>query len=208
MSGRDKSAENALKANTATQDQITAQNQAVAQGQIAKSDIRMASADALKSPVLTYLQNAVTDPTKTMQVAASPLSNITRASASAKQNIMDSVPEGAARDAALAQAAADAPAQKAAVLNDTFLGSLQTILGAGDGETATALQQAAVAANFGNSATSSNQVAMGGSSTLMNAAQQRKAATMGALGQVAGMAGSFATAGMLSNGGGSKGTGK
>jgi len=181
MGGRDKNAER-------RNEQLAQSQQSFAERLANEASARTAKMDTLQAPGLNFAKMAVDDPTKTMQVAMSPLSNVTRSQAAAKQNIFDSVPEGAARDFALSGVARDAPAQKAEVLNNTWLQNLQMLLAAGGEQGNFGLQQYGASTRYGEGANASNSVAM-------NAATQRKAATMGALGQAAGMAGQMAAGG-------------
>lgn len=177
MSGRDKAAER-------RQDQLAQQQMNIMQQQVDQSNQRTARMDALQKPYIDYTTAATKDPLKLMRSTMGGLFDIDRQTKQQQQSIFDMVPEGAARDTALAQVAAGAPAARTAVLNNEFMQALSGLAALGGNQGEFGLQQLGAGLRAGEGAAQTNNA-------MMQAAAQRKAATMGAIGQAAGLAGSI-----------------
>jgi hypothetical protein len=183
MSGRDKSAENAQK-------QMAQQQQAIATEQNAQAKINAQEMKTLQQPAIDFSLGLVSnDPTKRIQAASPMLSQIAKGQQASQQGILESVPEGPARDYMLASMRRDAPSQQYQTLNDLFFKGMDTLTGIGTERGNYGLQQQGASARFYEGAQSAQN-------NLSQQAAQRKAATMGAIRAAAGVAGDIATGGM------------
>lgn len=194
MSGRDKTAE--------TQSRAIADKQfALMKEQTDAANQRAAKMDSFQQPMVDFYKGLQSsDPTTRLIAGSIPLGNITQSQRAAEGNIFESVPEGPARDFALSQAKRQGAGEKASTLNDLFLKSLSGLAGIGSEQGQFGLQQLGAGARFGEASAAGNQA-------LSQQAVQRKSATLGAVGQLAGIAGGLATGGMFgggASGGGSK----
>lgn len=177
MSGRDKSAER-------RQEQLAQEQAAQAKAQLEASNARMAKMDTLQAPATSFYSGVASgDPLKALTAMAVPLSNLEASTKAATQGVFDTVAEGPARDYALSKISRDAPAAKGALMNQAFMESLGKLFGMGTESGQTGMQQLGAGSRFQEAEANTN-------TGLMDAAAKRKAATMGAIGQLAGMAGS------------------
>lgn len=133
------------------------------------------------------------DKSATMTAAAPAISEITRSNESAKANIMNTLPPGAARDVALAQQVRQAPSQVSQFINSNYLASKDKLANIGSGLGAFSLQQLGGGLRAGEDASNNRNSVLGQQ-------QAGKAATLGFIGSLAGAAGGAVTGG-LSKGG-------
>lgn len=148
--------------------------------------------NALQAPQISQLLRFASGTKEdVMNYAAPQLAEITAANEAQRKAIMESLPPGPVRDAALAQVARDKPAQTANLFNkvsttmsDTALDKLTNI---GQGLGSFSLQELGASSRFGeaSSATRNN---------VMQADAAGKQATMGFLGGLAGAGGAVAGA--------------
>lgn len=183
MSGRDKQAEQ-------SQRQLAQLQANQANEQLNFSRQRVDRMDSMQKPAIQFAQDIVSgDQTAFNRALSIPMSQLKRAQQATAGNIFDSVREGPVRDFMIARTHRDANAETANLQSDTFLKSLQTLFGAGTEQGNFGLQQLGAGSRFLEGGVNTNQM-------LMQNAAARKAATMGAIGQAAGMAGSAAVGGM------------
>lgn len=189
MSGRDKQAEQ-------NQRQLVQMQTNMAKEQLDFSKERLGRMDALQAPAIKFAQDIVGgDQTAFNRALSIPMSQLKRSQQATVNNVFDTVREGPVRDYMIAKTQRDANADVATMQNQTFLQSLQTLFGAGGEQGNFGLQQLGAGSRFLEGGSAGNQM-------LMQNAAARKSATMGALGQAAGLAGQVATGGFGGGGGG------
>lgn len=180
MSGPDKNLQ---------QQQINSANRSdqLAQQQFDSSKSDKARMDDLQQPAIDYNKALASgDKTALLKATAQPIGQITQASNSAKANIMNSLPPGAARDVALAEQARDAPSQIATFINGQSLAAPDKLANIGAGLGAFSLQELGGGLRASEDATS-------GRNQVLGQQAQGKAATLGFLGSLAGAgAGAYA----------------
>lgn len=127
--------------------------------------------------------------------AGLPISQITQQSQQAQENVYNTMPAGAGRDAALAAGKLNTGQQVASTLGQTYTGAINQLQNIASGYGSLGLQEtgASLSGFSGASATQSN---------IMNAQNQSKASTMGFLGSLAGAAGTAAGGGAFGSLGG------
>ena len=192
MSGRDKAAE---KRNA----DIAQSQYDMMKQQTAAYNQRLTQADAYRQPAVDWAKGVVSDPVKNMAAAQGGLFSVDQGLKAGIQSIMDSVPEGAGRDYALANIRGTAAVQRQQQAYDSFMQALNMLNGFGQADTQTAFNQLGAGMRSGEAGVSTNQA-------LMQAAAQRQAAMFGLIGQLGGIAGNIATGGLF--GGASKAVGK
>jgi hypothetical protein len=153
------------------------------------ADKSMSELTTLTAPQVTANTNLINaansgDYSKLIQAAGPQVGTVSSGMEQARQQIINSVPAGAGRDAALAQIPIQASGAQASALNQAYTGALNSQTQIGSMFGGIGLQQAGAGISSTNAA----------SSTLSNVAQQQnqgKASTMGFLGSLAGGAGSI-----------------
>ena len=147
----------------------------------------------LTAPLQTYNQNLI-DATNSgnygaiINAAGPEITNLTTTNAQTNEAIMNSVPAGAGRDAALAEAKQSQGTGVATTLNQLYEQALQSQANLGTGAAQIGLQESGAALNAGGQASSSNQA-------VMSAQTQQKADQLGVFGSLFGAAGTAAGGG-------------
>lgn len=176
MGGRNKQAEQISQQNASFQQDIAKHNQALADE---NSKLR----GQYQKPFIDFnTKIASGDRNSMLTASAVPLSNLDKQYNQSKSTVYDTVAPGIGREAALTQAAMQHGDSTAGYLNDAYTKSLQNLYGAGTEAGDTGLQQTGAAYRGYEG---SNQAAQ----QLQQNATQRKAATMGAFGSLANLAG-------------------
>lgn len=177
--GRDKQAEN-------QQRQLAQQQYQQSQELYNFAKQRTAQMDKLQAPAINYATGMASgDPEKMAWAASVPIGNITKSYRASRENIYDSVPSGAARDFALAMNEKGRTAATGTAMNQGFFEALNTLMQAGGAQGQFGLQQMGAGLRAGEASGST-------ANSLIQAGNQRKAAQMGLLGNIAGAAGSAA----------------
>lgn len=176
------------------QRQLAESQNAVSQEQLALARADRAQRDTLQAPLIGQLQKITSGDRKTQLSAIAPqIGEINRGFAAAKENILSSVPSGAAREFALSQMEREKPAQVATLFNTTYTGGLDKMANLGSGLGAFSLQELSAGLKAGELAGNTR-------GQIMQQDAQAKAATLGFLGSLAGGAANIATGGMASMG--------
>jgi hypothetical protein len=183
MSGRDKQAEQ-------NQRQLIQTQTNMAKEQLDHSKQRLGRMDELQAPAIQFAKDIVSgDQTAYNRALSIPMSQLKRSQQATVNNVFDTVREGPVRDYMLARTGRDANAQVADMQTKTFLEGLQTLFGAGGEQGNFGLQQLGAGSRFLEGGVAGNQ-------SLIQNATARKSATMGAIGQAAGLGGQIAAGGM------------
>lgn len=175
------------------------------QTQISREQVQFSKEDRdqrnlLQDPTIKFNQALASgDRDKIMTAAALPIAELTRGTQTAKENIMNTLPPGAARDFALSQVAREGPAQTAQFINQAHLSSMDKLANIAQGFGAFSLQELGAGLRAGEASGQTRN-------SIMQADAQSKAATLGFLGSLAGAAGSVATGGLTGGGGGKGGS--
>lgn len=190
--GRNKQAENQQASIANQQNEIARQNQ-----QLATQNNQLRT--QYQQPFIDFnTKIASGDRNAMMTASAVPLSNLNTQYRQSRANIYDTVQPGIGRDVALAQITRDQGDSTAGYLNQAYNQSMQNLYGAGTESGQMGLQQTGASLNGFQGASATNQ-------NLINNATQRKAATMGAIGSLAGVAGGAALGGFGGGGARSRG---
>lgn len=150
--------------------------------------------ELLQKPIDFYSSLASGNPQAMYAAAAPGLSNISKQAQSAKGNIMETIPAGAARNYALAQIDRGKAGQGADFLNQAYMSSFPALQGLASDTGNFGLQQ--LGAGFRGL-----EAAGQGNQAVINSETQRKAAKMNMIGGLAGMAGGAVTGGLFGGGG-------
>lgn len=162
----------------------------------AQSDERLKTQQAYEAPLVGWLKGIIGGDTRSkLATAAVPIGEITRGTAAARENILDSVPAGAGRDFALSSLRRDEAGQKATFLNNAFLNAFPALAKVGQGNANIGLQQL-------GGGLRSTEAGVSNIGNINNRDAQSKASTLGLIGNLAGAAGGAAFGRI--GGGGSK----
>lgn len=169
-----------------TQNQITQQQVTTEQQALAQSQAQYTQSQQELAPAMNYYQQLVSgNPQQTMAAAAPQISNITGGYNASVEQINNNVAPGAARDYALSQVPIQQNSQVASTLNSVTQNAYGSLAALGSGSESASLQFLGGGVSAGNAASSSNQVTM-------QAQEQSKADTMGFLGSLIGASGTAA----------------
>lgn len=141
----------------------------------------------LREPVVNQALALTRDRPSLLAATAPVLGQITRGSNQARQQIMEQLPPGAARDVALAELERGKSDTIAGAKNQMYQGAFGTLGSLADSSGAFSLNQ------LGAALRGHGEAAQTGKS-VMDVEAQKKASTMGLLGQAVGAAGTFAGA--------------
>jgi len=175
------------KASQQMQADIARKQLDVGKEQLGMAKTQMDQRTALQKPSVDFYTKILSgDPTARMTAAAPLMGEVSRGARAAKEQIYDSVPHGAARNAALAQVPRDTNAKSAEALNNVYMGAFPALSSLGTESGQVGLQQTGAGfRGVEGSATTNNSV--------IDAQQKQKAATLGMIGSLAGVAGSAAS---------------
>jgi hypothetical protein len=192
-----------------TQQQIALGQQQAGIGQqyIDLSQAQLQRSTNLQQPLVDFYTGITQGNSQSKIAAASPvLGQIANSTKQAEANIYNTIPAGAGRDEALAQAQIGQGQQNASTLNSTFNTALQQLAAMGTGSTQAGLGLAS--AGFTGLAAPGLQQGQQGLANVAQEQNQQKASTMGFFGSLVGAAGNAASGGVLGSlGGGSSGGG-
>ena len=147
---------------------------------------QIAARNDMLTPIVEHYKKLISgDPNTTMTAAAIPLGNIAKLAQQQKGSIEDSVQSGPARDYAIGRLGRDAYAKQAETLNNLHEGAYQSLHGIANEDAQLGLQQLGAGSRGTEAASSTNQ-------GIMQAQNQRKAAQLGLVGSIAGIAGGAA----------------
>jgi hypothetical protein len=168
----------------------------IAQQYLNMSQGQLAYGQQLEQPLVNFYQGIASGNQNNLMTAAAPeIANITGQSRAAQANIWNTVPAGAGRDFALAQAQQNQAGQTASTLNQTYNQALTGLAQLGTAQQGVGLQEAGA----GIGGISGAQSAYG---NIMQTQAQAKSSALGFLGSIFGAAGSAAGGFDLGGGGG------
>ncbi len=195
--GGGNSAQNSETANAGLQTQYGQQQQGLSTGYNQLSQQQLGQATALNQPSIDYYK-AITsgNPAAALSAVAPQIGNVATQTQQAMGNIRNTVPEGAGRDVLMGQAQLGQGAQDAGLLNNAFTGALQGEQGLAGQALGAGLQEQGATLSALAGATSSLGAANQAYNNIDQAQAQRKAATMGFLGDLVGAGGAVASAGI------------
>ncbi len=138
--------------------------------------------DLQRPAVDQFMRLLSSNPSERMVASSIPIGQISQQSRVAKESIYDSVPHGAARQAALAQIPRDQASQTSQMLNNAYMSAFPALAGLGTESGQVGLQQTGAGMRSSEAAAQTNN-------SVIDAQQRQKAATLGMLGSLAGTAG-------------------
>jgi hypothetical protein len=175
----------AVKSATNDQKAITQTQIGTGTKELAASDARLSQGDQLQQPQIDFLKTLLSgDKTATNQALSVPLGQIASQTQQTREQLMSGTPAGAARDVALAGLQRQEGAQVAGLENNAFLSAFPGLAGMASQQYGLGTQELGAGITSTGNASTSNQ-------SVLDAAAQGKSGTMGALGSLAGVAGSF-----------------
>ncbi len=155
-----------------------------------QSQTRLDTQTAYEQPLVSFLQGIIGgDTASKIRTAQIPITQLSKGSAQARENILDTQPAGAARDFALAGLKRDQASQTSGFLNDAYLKAFPMLAQIGTGDAQIGLQE------LGGGLRATEGGAQGISSVNQRAANQ-KSSTLGLIGGLASTAGNIATGGI------------
>lgn len=195
--GGGNSAQNSETANAGLQTKYGEQQAGLSTGYNQQSQQMLGQFNQLNQPSIDYYK-AITsgNPAAALSAVAPQIGNVATQTQQAMGNIRNTVPQGAGRDVAMAQAQLGQGSQDAALLNNAFTGALQGEQGLAGQALGGGLQEQGATLSALAGATSSLGASNQAYNNIDQAQAQRKAATMGFLGDVVG-AGATVGAAML-----------
>jgi hypothetical protein len=152
--------------------------------------------NTLQQPLVDFYTGIASGSQANRISAAAPLlGQISQGAKQAEDNIYNTVPAGAGRDVALAQAQIQQSQSSAGAMNQAYTGALQNLGQLAAGQATLGLQQEGAGFTGTGQALTGFQQGQGALQNIMTAQNQRKASTMSFLGSLAGAAGTAAGGG-------------
>lgn len=193
--GGGNSAQQAETSNAALQTGYGQQQAGLSTGYNQMSQQQLGQANQLNQPSIDYYK-AITsgNPAAALSAVAPQIGNIAQQTQQNAANIGNTVPEGAGRDYAMAMNQVQQGSQNAALLNNAFTGALQGEQGLAGQALGAGLQEQGATLSALAGATSSLGASNQAYNNIDQAQAQRKAATMGFLGDLVGAGGAIGAA--------------
>lgn len=142
-----------------TQQQLTQGQMQIAQQQNALQQQNYARMNQLEQPAINFYSGIAGGDAAQTNLAIQPMmSNITQGYASAKQQILNNTPPGAARDMAIAQLETQKDTATGSFLNQTVLGAYDKLANMGAGFGSFSLQELGASLQGYQGASGSNQI--------------------------------------------------
>ena len=191
MGGGGGAAQNAELQNAQSQTQLGQQQVGLEQQYANLAQQQLNTATTLDQPLVNFNNSILGGNQQALIAAAGPqLGNIATQTQSSEANIMNTVPAGAGRDYALAQAQLGEGSQNAGLLNQLYTGALQSNAALGSQALGAGLSEQGATLSAASGATSAYGASNQAYGNIQQVQAQKKAATMGFLGSLAGGAGS------------------
>lgn len=189
MGGKSKSIEKAQVEQAKQQTALSQEQLALGRNYFDLAQKELARRQQLQQPAIGFASALASgDPTALTSAAAQPIAQITGAAESARANVMNNTPAGAARDYALAEIERGKSGDVAQFINQAFLGGMDTLSQLGSEALGAGLQQEGAGMRGLEGSTWSSQAAQSAYGNIQQQRVAQKAATTSMLGQLAGAA--------------------